>query len=69
MEDKLTFSLRIVSLRRNFYRSNNCLYDTESLGLRFFMDIRERPLGRVVFALKEEPLKERLSLSFKKQRS
>ena len=51
-------SLRIMSLRSNLYRSTNCLYDTESLSLRFFMEFRERPLGRVVFALKEEPLKE-----------
>ena len=61
MEDKLTFSLRIVSLRGHFYRSTDCLYDTESLSLRFFIEIQERSLGRVVFALKEEPLKERLS--------
>ena len=33
------------------------------------MEFRELPLGRVVFAIKEEALKKRQSLSLSKQRS
>ena len=33
------------------------------------MEFLERPLGRVVFAIKEEALKKRQSLSLSKQRS